>query len=135
MSAAEKKYVQILYEPTGEVLAEGPVGLRGLLPFEGNFYIHPRCLKTRGFRPNWIPGLCIYKFFYVWLDFHASNGDVERSLGWFYWLPNPLFFPVAFRVAVPMACHVLSLAPAMPSQAWNSLWEDPAEGLDQQTQG
>ncbi|HEY5410596.1 MAG TPA: hypothetical protein VIJ94_07705 [Caulobacteraceae bacterium] len=116
----EKKWLRIIHEPSGNVIAEGPVGLGGLFPFEGNFYIHPRCLKTHGFRPNWIPGLCIYKFLYVWLDFHASDGSVERSLGWFYWLPNPLFFFIAFRTAVPMASPFLSVTPASPSDCgWN----------------
>lgn len=131
MPKPDKRHLRISHEPSGDVIAEGPVGLGGLFPFEGNFYIHPRCLKTRGFRPNWIPGLCISKFLYVWLDFHASDGSVERSLGWLYWLPNPLFFLIAFRVAVPMASPVLTVSPALPSEAWDSLSVDPAHSREQ----
>jgi hypothetical protein len=34
------------------------------------------------------------------MDFHWQ--DVKsRNLGWYYWLPNPLFPFIWFRVAVP----------------------------------
>jgi len=56
---------------------------------------------TEGFRPNWIPGICVYKFLYVWLDFHPPAGGRTRALGWMYWLPNPLFPFIWFRVAIP----------------------------------
>lgn len=101
--------IRIVHAPSGDIIAEGALGLRGIFPFEGNYYIHGRCLRTTGFQPNWIPGLCIYKFLYVWLDFAASNGAVERSLGWLYWLPNPLFFFVSFKTAVPMQSPVLRI--------------------------
>ena len=60
-----------------------------------------QALRTDGFKINYVPGLCVYKFLYVWLDFHAENGEVDRSLGWRYWLQNPLFPFIWFRVAVP----------------------------------
>ena len=83
-----------------------PVGKssRGLLvgyhAFEGNLYIRHRYLKTAGFKVNFLPGLCVYKFLYVWLDFSSRDG-VSRNLGWLYWLPNPLLPFIWFRVAVP----------------------------------
>jgi hypothetical protein len=78
------KNVRIRLRSSGEVIADGPLGW-GITPFEGNFYISRKYLKTGGFRANYIPGLCIYKFLYVWM----------------YWLPNPLLPFIWFRVAVP----------------------------------
>lgn len=91
--------IRITHRPSGELIAEGPRGW-GITPFEGNYYIGRRHLKTNGFKPNYIPGLCIYKFLYVWMDFQWP-GDRSRNLGWLYWLPNPLFPFIWFRVAVP----------------------------------
>lgn len=87
----------------GEIIAEGPLGLFGITSFEGNYYISRSCLRTKGFKLNWIPGLCVYKFLYIWLDFRACDGELSRQAGWLYWLPNPIFFFIAFRVAVPQA--------------------------------
>ena len=91
--------IRITHRPSGELIAEGPRGW-GITPFEGNYYIGRRHLKTSGFKTNYIPGLCIYKFFYVWMDFQWP-GDRSTNLGWLYWLPNPLFPFIWFRVAVP----------------------------------
>lgn len=103
------RQIRIRHVASGDLVAEGPVSLGGITPFEGNYYISRKCLRTAGFRPNWIPGLCLYKFLYVWLDFLASDGSRTRSLGWVYWLPNPLFFFIAFRVAVPQSTPALSV--------------------------
>lgn len=97
-----KRHVRILHRPTGTVIAEGPIGWV-IKPFEGNYYVSRRGLRTNGFRPNWIPGFCIYKFLYVWLDFEPVAGRRTRFLGWKYWLPNPLLPFIWFRVAVPGA--------------------------------
>ena len=94
------KRVRITHRPSGTLLAEGPVGW-GITPFEGNFYIGRKHLRTGGFKPNFTPGLCIYKFLYVWLDLHLPGGKRVKDLGWLYWLPNPLFPFIWFRVAVP----------------------------------
>ncbi len=94
--------VRITHVPSGDLLAEGPVGW-GITPFEGNWYIGRRWLRTHGFRTTGIPGLCPYKFIYLWVDYHASDGTRERALGWKYVLPNPLLPFIAFRVAVPGA--------------------------------
>ena len=102
-----KRTVRITHKPSGTLIAEGPVGW-GITPFEGNYYIGRKYLKTSGFKANYVPGLCIYKFLYVWLDFkpdtrngNGGNGAVSKFLGWMYWLPNPLFPFIWFRVAVP----------------------------------
>ena len=95
-----KKRIRISHVTSGTTLAEGPVGW-GITPFEGNYYISRKYLRTRGFKPNYIPGLCVYKFLYVWLDLRLDNGEIIRNLGWLYWLPNPLFFFLWFRVGVP----------------------------------
>ena len=101
------RQIRITHVPSDTVIAEGPVGFLGITPFEGNYYIRRRYLKTDGFRPNWIPGLCIYKFLYVWLDFVPADGTREKMLGWLYWLPNPIFPFIAFRPAVPQSHPVL----------------------------
>ena len=95
------KSVRILHQRTGALIAEGPVGLLGIMPFEGNYYIARRHLKTGRFTTSWIPGLCPYKGLYVWLHFIAADGTRDAMLGWRYILPNPLFFFISFRVAVP----------------------------------
>ena len=93
------KHVRISHLASGTTLAEGPVGW-GITPFEGSYYISRKYVRTRGFKPNYIPGFCFYKFLYVWLDLHLENGHKIRNLGWLYWLPNPLFPFVWYRVAV-----------------------------------
>lgn len=98
--------IRITYQPTGIVIAEGPLGW-GIMPFEGNYYIR-RCHLKATFKPNFLSGLCVYKFLYVWLDLLLENGKRGRSLGWLYWLPNPLLPFIWYRVAVP--AHHPSLA-------------------------
>lgn len=95
-----RRYVQIRYQPTGALVAEGPLGW-GITPFEGDYYIRRRFLCDGTFRPDFIPGVCPYKGMYVGLDYAASNGAVAKHLGWLYWLPNPLFPFIMFRVAIP----------------------------------
>ncbi len=95
-----RKHVRIKHIPSGTLIAEGPVGW-GITPFEGNFYIRSKYLTTDGFRINYLPGLCPYKFLYVWLDFVTNDGHKSRNLGWLYFLPNPLFPFIWYRVAVP----------------------------------
>ena len=97
---ADRKIVRITHGPTGTPIAEGPIGW-GITPWEGNFYIRRRYLKTGGFRPNFIPGICLYKFLYVWMDLRLVTGQKVRGLGWLYWIPNPLLPFIWFRVAVP----------------------------------
>lgn len=94
------KSVKIIHRASGVVLADGPLGW-GITPFEGNFYISRKYLLTKGFKPNYIPGLCPYKFLYVWLDLNLGNGDKVKNLGWLYWLPNPLFPFIWYRVGLP----------------------------------
>lgn len=95
-----KKFIRITHIPSGDILAEGPIGW-GIMPFEGNLYIGRKYMRSEGFRVNYIPGLCFYKFLYVWLDYRWGDGKKTRNLGWLYWLPNPLFPFIWFRVAVP----------------------------------
>jgi uncharacterized protein (DUF427 family) len=94
------KTIRILHRASGTMIAEGPVGW-GITPFEGNYYIRKKFLKTDGFKANFVPGLCPYKFLYVWMDLHLPAGGRIKNLGWLYWLPNPLFPFIWFRVAVP----------------------------------
>lgn len=92
--------VRIVHSASGTVLADGPLGW-GITPFEGNFYIRKKYLKTDGFKMNFLPGLCIYKFLYVWMDLNLGGGKWSRNLAWMYWLPNPLLPFIWFRVALP----------------------------------
>lgn len=93
-------HVRIRHRDSGTLLAEGPIGW-AITPFEGNLYIRKKHLKTNGFKVNYLPGLCVYKFLYVWMDLHLSNGTRIQNLAWMYWLPNPLFPFIWFRVAIP----------------------------------
>jgi hypothetical protein len=95
----EREWIRITHLPSNEVIAEGPLGW-GITSFEGNYYIRSRYLRTNGFKINYLPGLCFYKFLYVWMDFHWGK-ERSRSLGWYYFLANPLFPFIWFRVAVP----------------------------------
>jgi hypothetical protein len=92
--------VRIIHKLTGMLLVEGPLGW-GITPFEGNYYIARKYLRTGRFKANFFSGLCPYKFLYVWLDLALNNGAREKSLGWMYWLPNPLLPFICFRVALP----------------------------------
>jgi hypothetical protein len=100
MRAAAVRSIRITHRPSGEVIAEGPIGFWGITPFEGNLYISRRHLKTNRLRPNWV-GFCPYKFLYVWLDLRLPDGTKEPFVGWMYWLPNPLLPFIAFRPAIP----------------------------------
>jgi uncharacterized protein (DUF427 family) len=95
-----RKHIRISHRGSRTTLAEGPVGW-GITPFEGNYYISRKFLRTRAFKPNYIPGLCPYKFLYVWMDLNLESGEQVRNLGWLYWLPNPLFPFIWYRVGVP----------------------------------
>lgn len=97
---AARKWIRIVHRPSGTIIASGATGW-AITPFEGNYYISASSLRASGFRPNWIPGLCPYKGLYVWLDFHAPDGSVLRSVAWKYVVPNPVLPFIWFRVAVP----------------------------------
>ncbi len=92
--------VRIKHRGTNTLLADGPLGW-GITPFEGNLYIGKKYLLTDRFKANFIPGLCIYKFLYVWMDLRLNDENKIRNIGWMYWLPNPLLPFIWFRVAVP----------------------------------
>ena len=95
-----KRRVRITHRGTNTLLADGPLGW-GITPFEGNLYIGKKYLLTDRFKVNFFPGLCLYKFLYVWMDLRLSTEINIRSIGWMYWLPNPLLPFIWFRVAVP----------------------------------
>ena len=100
-----KETIRITHSPTGTVLAEGPLGW-GITPFEGNYYIRRKYRRDGVFKPNFVPGICFYKFLYVWLDLvlppvDKGNAIKEKFIAWMYWLPNPLLPFIWFRVALP----------------------------------
>ena len=92
--------IRVTHVPTGTILAEGPLGW-GITPFDGNYYIRDKYLNTDAIRPNFVPGLCIYKFIYVWLDLRLPGKAVSRNIGWKYVIPNPLLPFIWFRTALP----------------------------------
>lgn len=97
---SRKKIIEITYKPSNELIARGLKGW-GMFYFEGNYYISSKYLRTKGFKFTGIPGICPYKFIYFWYHFKSKHGKVSPMLGWKYWLPNPLFPFIAFRIAVP----------------------------------
>ena len=94
------RHLRILHKESGLLIGEGPRGW-GITLFEGNLYIGRKYLRTDRFRMNFIPGICPYKFLYVWMDLHVDGHDRVRNLGWMYVLPNPLLPFIWFRIAVP----------------------------------
>ncbi|MEM9387517.1 MAG: hypothetical protein AAGA68_20850 [Pseudomonadota bacterium] len=92
--------MKIIHKRTNTLIAEGKRGW-AITPFEGNFYISRAALRTGRFKINFMPGFCVYKLLFVWLDFHAQDGENDKNLGWLYWLANPLMPFIWFRVAVP----------------------------------
>ncbi len=110
------KYIRISDTPSGEIIAEGPVGTR-ITPFEGNYYIQKKYLRTRGYKPNFISGLCIDKFLYVWMDLSLESGGKASMLGWFYWLANPLFPFVWYRIGVPQSHPEIRIAAIQAERA------------------
>ena len=97
-----RRCIRIRHSGSGSVIADGQIGW-AITPFEGNYYIRRKNLVSDRFRVNYVPGLCPYKFLYVWLDFVTPDGTIVKNLGWKYWLPNPLFPFIWFRVAVAAA--------------------------------
>ena len=93
--------IRLTHAPSGTILAEGPKGFGGITPFEGNFYVRRKYLRTDALKVNWVPGLCPYKFLYVWLDLKIEGWEPLKFLGWLYWLPNPLLLFIWWRVALP----------------------------------
>ena len=104
------------------MLAQGPVGW-GITPFEGNYYIRRRHLKDGVFKANRIPGLCPYKFLYVWMDLLLPDGSTEKNLGWMYWLPNPLLPFIWFRVALPGTHPSLRVQRSTGDKSSSTTWD------------
>lgn len=92
-------FVRISHRDSGTVLAEGPLGW-GITPFDGGYYVAGKYLRTDGFTTSGVPGLCPYKFLYIWMNLRLADGSVVRDVGWKYVVPNPLFPFTAWRVAV-----------------------------------
>lgn len=51
MQKTGARSIRITHRSSGEVIAEAPLGLWGITPFEGNFYISRKYLKTGYLRP------------------------------------------------------------------------------------
>jgi len=95
-----RRSVRIVHRPTGTIIAEGSIGW-GITPFDGGYYVARRHLVAGRFETSFIPGLCLYKGLYSWMNFHSPDGTTTYGLAWFYFLPNPLFPFIWFRVGIP----------------------------------
>ena len=91
--------IQILHRPSQTLLAEGNKGW-DITSFEGNYYVRKKCLSPDLFKLTPIPGLCIYKFIYLWMDIKIPGRENARFLAWKYVIPNPLFPFIWFRAAI-----------------------------------
>lgn len=93
------KTIQIYHRPSQTLLAEGSSGW-DITPFEGNYYIRRKCLKAGVFKLTPIPGLCPYKFIYLWVDILIEGHPNARFIAWKYIIPNPLFPFIWYRTAI-----------------------------------
>jgi uncharacterized protein (DUF427 family) len=93
------KHIQIFHRPSQTLLAEGKTGW-DITPFEGNYYIRNKCLNREAFKLTAIPGLCPYKFIFLWMDVLPTKQPAARFMAWKYVIPNPLFPFIWFRTAV-----------------------------------
>jgi uncharacterized protein (DUF427 family) len=93
------KHIQIFHRPSQILLAEGNT-CWDITPFEGNFYIRRKCLNNELFRLTPIPGLCIYKFIYLWMDIEIKDQPNGRFMAWKYVIPNPLLPFIWYRTAI-----------------------------------
>lgn len=101
-----KDLIRITHRPSGTVLAEGHKGWH-MMPLEGNWYIHPSCLRTDAFKTTAVPGLCFYKGLYMWFDLRLRGAS--RMLAWRYVLPYPWSFFLWGRIGLPGAHPELSI--------------------------
>jgi hypothetical protein len=92
--------LRITHKKTGELITEGFQGWQ-IIPFEENYYIQRKLVKTVKFKISFVPGFCFYKFFYVWLHYQIDDKRKDKWIGWIYFLPNPLFFFIGFRLGLP----------------------------------
>lgn len=91
--------IRIFHRPSQTLLAEGKRGW-DITPFEGNYYVRKKCLVGRPFRLTAFPGLCPYKFIYLWLDLQLHGHPKARFLAWKYVVPNPVFPFIWFRAGI-----------------------------------
>lgn len=112
-ATTDKPHVRITHTPSGLLLAEGPLGW-GVTGFEGNLYISAQYLRTDRLVLTPIPGICFYKFVYLWMDLKLPAGGRSRMLGWKYVVPNPLFPFIAFRAALPRSHPELDVVEFQP---------------------
>lgn len=52
----DKKLFAITHVPSGQIIAKGPLAW-GVTPFEGNYYIRRKYIKTDGFKVNYLPAI------------------------------------------------------------------------------
>jgi uncharacterized protein (DUF427 family) len=93
------KHIQIFHRPSQTLLAEGNTGW-DITPFEGNYYVRKKSLNSDVFKMTVIPGLCIYKFIFLWQDILIKDQPNARFLAWKYVIPNPIFPFIWYRTAI-----------------------------------
>ena len=126
------KQIRITHRGSGRVLVEGPLGW-GITPFEGNYYVRRKYLRTQQFRPNFVPGFCPYKFLYVWMDLDLEEAGKIKNLAWMYWLPNPLFPFIWSLLALPgrhpdLEVEILTAGEPSPATSRPSSSGNPGAG-------
>jgi uncharacterized protein (DUF427 family) len=94
------QHIKIIHKASQTLLAEGELG-REIAQIEGNYYCQRSCVNLDCFKTNFIPGICIYKFIYVWNDLIINGVREKRFFSWTYWIPNPLLPNIWFRIAIP----------------------------------
>lgn len=85
---------------TKKIIAEGIE--KDIYRLEGNYYIKESAFKQGIIVNTYLPGLCFYKFIYVWVNIKISDKLILKSFGWKYILPNPIFFKIFKRIGIPI---------------------------------
>ena len=92
------KNFQLIYIPTETLIAEGPFS--ALKKLEGNYYIKEKHVVKGRVKTSYIPGLCPYKFIYVWMNLIVEDRKIS-GLAWKYIIPNPIFPMIWFSIGFP----------------------------------
>ena len=99
---------QLIHNSSGTVIAEGSFK-DGVKTFEGNYYIKKKYFIDGMMKTNYVPGICFYKFIYVWMDLILPGGKKIKNAGWMYIVPNPIFYFIIGRIGIPQSNAELSL--------------------------
>lgn len=94
------KKFKLIHIATGKILAEGEK--KDFFQLEGNYYLKEFTFKEGVVVNTIIPGLCFYKFIYIWVNIKVSDKIILKNFGWKYIIPNPIFFKIFKRIGIPI---------------------------------